>query len=672
MLTQQAKRDVLAAVVLFFINVSLLWPLFTPGEFPYRGSIEAGYVSMARFIASHPDPWGWNPTQYCGQPTQFMYLPGLPYLTAALHWMLPRVPVEYLYRLLTAVLACAGPVGVYFLALAFTSSRRWALSAALTYTLFSPLYGMVWQIDHDRGFAQLPWRIQVLVKYGEGPHNAALTLMPWAVLAAWRAGIHTGFRPIFTAGILFALTALTNWVGTLALAWSCLILLILGWWERKECGFQAKRLLAAAGLGYLLAAFWLTPAFIKRIALNWPRDAFAYRLGREQVLLLAGLLLGLAILLELRRRRLVTLYLAFLLIALFGFGWVALGFYWLNENLLPESRRYALEFELFLLLAGVEALRLAVSNPCAFIRYPAMAAALLLYSTGVRQAWNYVTADPERWRPRPVSTTAEYEVAQWLAAQKPAGRIFASGGLRFRLNAWYELPQVGGAFETGLRNGIPLELAYQIRTGIQSKPGEEGPDAIRELQTLSVEYVVVHGRGSEEYYQDFSNPNKFEGLLDAPYRRSGDVVYRVPFRSYAALVYPSELPSVPPTQGHLAVLKPYAQALTDQARPQLAVIWENPNRLRIEGDFITGMLVALSVNYDEGWHAYQGQRILPVTETKLGFMAIQPHPQEKAPIWLEFRSSSEQRLMALLSAIAWLGCGVLLFRRTKERSVQEG
>jgi len=671
MMTQQAKRDLLAALVLFLMNAALLWPLFTPGEFPYRDSIEAGYASMARFIASHPDPWGWNPTQYCGQPTQFMYLPGLPYLTAALHWMLPRIPVEYLYRLLTAGLACAGPVGVYFLALAFTKNRRWAFAAALTYTLFSPVYGLIWQIDKDRGFAQLPWRIQVLVKYGEGPHNAALTLMPWALLAAWRVGIYTGFRPIFTAGLLFALTALTNWVGTLALAWSCLLLLGLGWWERQECGFQAKRLLAAAGLGYLLAAFWLTPTFIQRIALNWPRDAFAYRVGREQALLLAGLLLGVALLLELRRRRWISLYLAFLLIALFGFGWVVLGVYWFHENLLPESRRYALEFELFLLLAGLEALRLATSNPRALIRYSAMAAALLLYATGIRQAWNYMTADPERWRPRPVSTTAEHQVAQWLASQQPKGRIFASGGLRFRLNAWYELPQVGGVFETGLRNGVPLELAYQIRTGIQSKPGEEGRDAIRQLQTLGVEYVVVHGFGSEEYYRDFSNPNKFEGLLEAPYRRSGDVVYRVPFRSYAALVHPSELPPAPPTQGRLSVLTPYVQALMDPGRPQLAVAWENPNRLKIEGDFIPGMLVALSVNYDEGWHAYQGKRTLPVTETKLGFLAIQPHPQEKAPIRLEFRSSPEQRIMALVSVIAWLGCGVRLIRRPKEPSVQE-
>ena len=36
---------------------------------------------MARFITAHPNPWGWNPFQYCGLPTQFLYVPLLPYLT---------------------------------------------------------------------------------------------------------------------------------------------------------------------------------------------------------------------------------------------------------------------------------------------------------------------------------------------------------------------------------------------------------------------------------------------------------------------------------------------------------------------------------------------------------------------------------------------------------------
>jgi hypothetical protein len=41
---------------LFALSAALNVPLFEAGEGPYRGSIEAGYASMARFFATHPNP----------------------------------------------------------------------------------------------------------------------------------------------------------------------------------------------------------------------------------------------------------------------------------------------------------------------------------------------------------------------------------------------------------------------------------------------------------------------------------------------------------------------------------------------------------------------------------------------------------------------------------------
>ena len=54
----------LMALAVFVLNVWLTGPLFMPGELPFRGSIEAGYVGMARFLSEHPNPWGWNPFPY--------------------------------------------------------------------------------------------------------------------------------------------------------------------------------------------------------------------------------------------------------------------------------------------------------------------------------------------------------------------------------------------------------------------------------------------------------------------------------------------------------------------------------------------------------------------------------------------------------------------------------
>src|SRR5205085_4586023 len=88
----------LAATVIFCVNVWLNWPLFLPGELPFRGSVEGGYASMARFISMHPNPWGWNPFQYCGVPTQFLYVPGLPYLTALFVRVVPSLAPDYAFR----------------------------------------------------------------------------------------------------------------------------------------------------------------------------------------------------------------------------------------------------------------------------------------------------------------------------------------------------------------------------------------------------------------------------------------------------------------------------------------------------------------------------------------------------------------------------------------------
>ena len=90
------------------MNVGLNAPLFLPGELPYRDSIEAGYASIAHFISLHPNPWGWNPTVYCGLPTQFTYLPVLPYLASMAHWVAPGLDVPYAYRLITSTVTCLG------------------------------------------------------------------------------------------------------------------------------------------------------------------------------------------------------------------------------------------------------------------------------------------------------------------------------------------------------------------------------------------------------------------------------------------------------------------------------------------------------------------------------------------------------------------------------------
>jgi len=322
----------LLALAIFLVNVCLNAPLFMPGELPFRGSIENGYVAIARLFPRIPTP-GLNPFQYCGIPTRFLYVPALPYLTAFLAHLLPHIPLAFLYRVMVSAMTCLGPVTAFFFALYFTGSRRWSLAAALMYSFLSPSYGLFPAVEQDRGIVQLPWRIQVLAKYGEGPHNTALALMPLVLLALWLAGRRRGYPPILAAALLLAATPLVNWVGAFALAIACLLLLVAA---LGEPGFRAWRVFAAAGLAYLLACFWLTPSFIKTIVFNWPTDSFAYQFGAPQRWLVTGLVFG-AMLIRLLFRWLGgSFYLRLVTLAAFTFGFISTVFYVYGLDTIPN------------------------------------------------------------------------------------------------------------------------------------------------------------------------------------------------------------------------------------------------------------------------------------------------------------------------------------------------
>lgn len=631
----------LTALGIFALNAWLIGPLFLPGELPFRGSIEGSYAGMARFVAQHPNPWGWNPLQYGGLPTQFMYLPGLPYLTALVLQFARHAQPEYVYRLIAAVASCLGPVALFYFTLRFTGSRRWALVAAVAYSLFSPSYGLFPAVEKDRGIVQLPWRMQVLAKYGEGPHNFGLTLLPLALWAVWRAATKYGYRPLFAAALVLAAIPLVNWVSALALAISCGLLLVAA---IGEPGFRYARPFAAAALAYALACFWLTPSFIGTIAFNWPHDSFGYQFGAPQQRSLLGLLAGVALIRAAFCYWKASFYFRLVSLAAVAFGWIATGYYVYGIDTVPESRRYALEFELFLMLALVEALRLALRNSNDTVRLCAKATGGLLLLAGAPQLWAYCTQGWSSWKPVPPETTVEYRIAKWLDDRDPDGRVFASGGLRFRLNSWFDLPQVGGGFESGLDTRVPVDFAYQIRTG---RDLHSTRDMLLRLKALAVEYVVVHGPKSREYYRDYKSPERL-AALPVVYHESDDTVYALPPRPLAHITTREELPA------RKEDLVRYVGAMEDAARPALRTHWDSMSELDIEGPAPAGRLIAVQVNADPGWEATQDGREIPVEEDKLGFMVLHPNPSSAAHIELEYRGTTEQRVMAAISAIAWI------------------
>jgi hypothetical protein len=638
----------LLAAAIFLLNVWLNAPLFMAGDLPFPGSIERGYVGMARFVSQHPNPWGWNPYPYCGLPTQFMYVPGLPYLSAFFMRLLPQVAPDMVYRTIVSLITCLGPVTLFFFALYFTGSRKWSFAAAVGYSFLSPSYALFPAVEKDRGIAQLPWRIQVLAKYGEGPHNTGLTLLPLALLALFRAAKGRGYPRILGAAVLLAAIPLCNWVGAFALAMSSMILLVAAWGEPE---FQYWRAFAAAGLAYLLACFWLTPSFIKTIAFNWPVDSFAYHLKREQVWLLAGMIGGALVIRLCFRLWRGSFYFCGVTMGAFVFGWVATAFYVYGLDTIPESRRYAIEFELFTALALAEALRLSLRSPNSTVKMCAWGAGGVMLLVGSPQLFAYVSQGYS-WRPSPPEQTLEYRLGQWMAQHPPEGRVFASGGMRFRLNSFFDLQQVGGGFETGLQNRVPYDLSYDIRAG------HDAGQALLELKALGTQYVVIHGPKSKEYYRDFQRLERVSANLPAVYHIEDDTIYALPARPLAHFVTEQELSSLPA----------YVAAIEDPARPALQTAWRDAGALDITGPSVAGQVVSVQVNADPGWRATQDGRDLAMESDRLGFIVLKPAPAAATHLELHYHGTLEQRLMAVLCALTWVcALGALVRKKRLDR-----
>ena len=265
---------------LLALNLYFYGPLFSPQQRPYKGSIAAGYAGITRFVSEHPNPWGWNPQQYAGQPTQFSYPPLLPYTASTLHWLTGMEPF-HAYRFIVGSLACLGPVALAFAFYYFTGSVWLSLLLGFAYTTASPVYGLFEKIDGDRGLYYLPWRILVLMKYGEGPHVSGLTLLP-LILVTLRWGLSRHDWPsLFAMAIALAVAPLINWLCAFGLTITVLILIL-------SDPSRVARLIGAGLLGYSLSCFWLTPEYIRTTLFNWPKDSYGYQVDQNHWPLYGG------------------------------------------------------------------------------------------------------------------------------------------------------------------------------------------------------------------------------------------------------------------------------------------------------------------------------------------------------------------------------------------------
>lgn len=140
-------------------------------------------------------------------------------------------------------------------------------------------------------------------------------------------------------------------------------------------------------------------------------------------------------------------------------------------------------------------------------------------------SWFLAYANRSFWLPRKnIKNTVEWKIADQLKKMtKPGETVFLSGTSAFWLNSLADIRQVrGGADQVGLVPDL-AKAVWEVRMG------NDGRKSVDELKKLVVNYLVVHTEVSHEFYHDFENPSKFEGLitLKKVYDEDGDIIYHI-------------------------------------------------------------------------------------------------------------------------------------------------
>jgi uncharacterized membrane protein YfhO len=91
------------------------------------------------------------------------------------------------------------------------------------------------------------------------------------------------------------------------------------------------------------------------------------------------------------------------------------------------------------------------------------------------------------------------------------------------------------------------------------------------------------------------------------------------------------------------------------------------SKLIVNGPVPEGKLIAVQVNADPGWRAFQDGRAVEIETDRLGFMVLHASPAMPAQIELQYRGTMEQRVLALMSAVAWLGSCLLTYVLWRQR-----
>ncbi len=512
------RFDIAAVLALTALNLSISWRLLKIEYLNQLASVDGFFIGIARYISTHWSDFSWFPLWHCGMPYPDTYVPLLHLVVAAVA-TLGHVSAARAYHGVTGVAYALGPPALYWMAVRLGAPRGAAFLAALFYSLFSPSALLMPEMAKDLGGLWYGRRLQVMTVYGEGPHVAAMTLMPLVILALQNALVKKDSRSLALAALAIALVFLTNIPGTMALG------LAVFCWICAQAGGQLRAAwliaIGASVLAYGAACFGVPPSSLFRVGVNVSamHRGFSNSLhyGPLPLALALGAIAALGYWLS-RTRVPLTVRFAILFCALIA-PMAATANVEVYE-LLPQAGRLHLDFEIGAsLLLGCAAWSLYALLP----RWTWPASLAILIGAVVIQYPHY------RWRARfdtqraELEKRSEYTTARWLDNNMNGGRVYVTGSTGFWLNAFSGTPQLNGCCDQGQSMAVLNEVPYKVN----STEGNTTEAGVNWLRALGVQAMVVSGIESTDEYKDIRVPQRFEGVLPLLHRENGDAIFSV-------------------------------------------------------------------------------------------------------------------------------------------------
>jgi hypothetical protein len=652
MRTRAAIYIAVLTLLNFYFASNLFFVEFTDNMQTNAGS----FMAIGRFVQEHFPHLNWFPWWFNGVPFENSYTPMLHLMDAGLAWIGGISPARA-YNFTTGFFYVIGPSFLFLFAWRVSGLLETSFFAGLLYSLFSPA-NMFRFFRADVGLWN-PLRLRVLMHWGEGPHIVALSVLPLALLATYRA--LTTRKRIYSVGaaVSMAWIVLVNSFGAVDLALGCVCLVAM--LPRKEIPAAALRVAAIAAVAYLLAISFLTPSWIRTMSQSSQHVDGNFRSADMAGIQLA--ILASAVVLWWVTRHLTDYFLrvgvmfTFVMFAIVGFYVVG------GIPSLPQPHRYSVELEMGACLAAAWCLRSLVLR---FPKWMKVAAVALVIAASAHQIFHYRRSARELTRGIDVTQTSEYRVAKWLGSNLAGQRTFVSGQTGTWLNVFADVPQLNSGHQ-------PFDPNFRVDSGVvyQIYAGMDPRFSILWLKAFGCR--AIHVGRSRLYGEIFPYPRKFEGSLLVLWRDGDEVIYSVPQRtkSLAHVVPEAAIVKDEPVNGiDTGAVERYVAALDDTAMPSDVMRWFGPERGRLETTLRPGQVVSVQVTYDPGWVATANGRPAEVSRDGLGLSVVHPACDGACTVEFYFDGGMGRKVYRFISGATLVGVVLLLFWR-RERTEAE-